>query len=688
MDAASLHVSPLLPWPVLAALAVLMVLLSLAMWRARARGRWWRLGAFVLLLATLANPEIRSETREPLPSVALLVVDESASQSLAERAIQTEKAKAALEARLKDIKGIEVRTISAGREAGGDGTHLFAAVQAALADVPPERIAGVMLVTDGRVHDIPTSAALGFQAPVHALLTGVPGEIDRRLALIAAPRFGIVGQQQSVTLTIEDEGFVGGAASLSIRRDGEALEQRTVAPGRRLELKLPIAHAGPNIFEFEVAPVDGELTPINNRAVVQIEGVRDKLRVLLVSGEPHAGERTWRNLLKSDPSVDLVHFTILRPPEKQDGTPINELSLIAFPTRELFQQKIRDFDLIIFDRYARQGILPMLYFDNIANYVRNGGALLVASGADYASAHSLWRTPLEAVLPAEPLGDVEEKPFRVELTDVGRRHPVTRGLDGGKTGTPPWSRWFRLVDARPTPAGNPVLAGPDNKPALVLAREGEGRVALFLTDHIWLWARGFEGGGPHLDLLRRLSHWLMKQPDLEEEALRLSLAGREVIVERQTMEEAVPPITLTLPGGGTRILNLSLAGPGLWRVATPADELGLWRATDGKLTRLLHVGPPNPREFREVTSSPELLRPLAEATGGAVLRLARGADIAVPAIRLVRHADAAHGDDWIGLRQREASVVRGVSTLPILAGALGMLLLLAALATMWAREGR
>ena len=99
---------------------------------------------------------------------------------------------------------------------------------------------------------------------------------------------------------------------------------------------------------------------------MQINGVRDRLRVLLVSGEPHAGERTWRNLLKSDASVDLVHFTILRPPEKQDGVPVDELSLIAFPTRELFIEKIEDFDLIIFDRYRRRGILPSLYLENIA----------------------------------------------------------------------------------------------------------------------------------------------------------------------------------------------------------------------------------------------------------------------------------------------------------------------------------
>ena len=168
--------------------------------------------------------------------------------------------------------------------------------------------------------------------------------------------------------------------------------------GASVSVNVPIPHAGPNIVEIEASPLDGELTAVNNRAVVSIDGVRDKLRVLLVSGEPHAGERTWRNLLKSDASVDLVHFTILRPPEKQDGTPINELSLIAFPTRELFQQKINEFQLIIFDRYARQGVLPIIYFDNIARYVRQGGAVLVAAGSrlrqpDQHLAHAARRHP-------------------------------------------------------------------------------------------------------------------------------------------------------------------------------------------------------------------------------------------------------------------------------------------------------
>ncbi len=449
---------------------------------------------------------------------------------------------------------------------------------------------------------------------------------------------------------------------------------------------------GQNIVEIEASPLEDELTTINNRAVVAIDGVRDKLRVLLVSGEPHAGERTWRNLLKSDASVDLVHFTILRPPEKQDGTPINELSLIAFPTRELFTPrpsgKLDDFHLIIFDRYARQGVLPVIYFDNVARYVRDGGAVMVAAGPDYASPTSLWRTPLDVVLPAEPSGRTTEGPFHARLSDLGKRHPVTRGLEGAESDPPHWSRWFRLVDAR-TEKGTPVMQGPDNKPLLLLSREGEGRVALLLSDHIWLWARGYEGGGPHLDLLRRLSHWLMKQPDLEEEALRLGVRGRDIEVRRQSMADEVAQVSVTTPTGQTRTLTLDKAEPGVWKAITQANELGLWRATDGKLTALVNVGPANPREYAEVTSTTNVLAPIANATGGEARRIADASGtLNIPRVLGVRSTDTYKGEDWLGLKMRDASVVRGIGVLPLFAGLLGLLLLIGSLAATWMREGR
>ncbi len=141
---------------------------------------------------------------------------------------------------------------------------------------------------------------------------------------------------------------------------------------------------------------------------------------------------------------------------------------------------------------------------------------------------------------------------------------MTRGLEGSQSNPPHWSQWFRLVDTKRT-TGTAVMQGPDGKPLLVLAHEGEGRVALLLSDHIWLWARGYEGGGPHLDLLRRLSHWLMKQPELEEEALRLIVKGHDITVQRQTMADSVNDVTLTSPTGKSRTLTLQPTEPGVWR---------------------------------------------------------------------------------------------------------------------------
>jgi hypothetical protein len=680
--------APLVPtivlWTALVAAGVITALLLLG----RPRGVSLRILALALILLALANPSFTREDREPLSSVAAVVIDKSPSQNFGNRSNETARAQEALIDSLKKISGLEVRVVEAGQADGEtDGTKLFGALSSALSDVPVDRVAGAFLITDGRVHDIPANAsALGFQAPVHALITGRKDERDRRIAISAAPRFGIVGQVQTITYRLDDQGVSGQRAKVVVRYDGEVINERTVLSGQTVNVDVDIKHAGQNIVEIEASPLDNELTLVNNRAVVAIDGVRDKLRVLLVSGEPHSGERTWRNLLKSDASVDLVHFTILRPPEKQDGTPINELSLIAFPTRELFQQKINEFQLIIFDRYARQGVLPIAYFDNIARYVRTGGAVLVSAGPDYASTTSIWRTPLDSVLPAEPVG-VTEKPYFAQLSDIGKRHPVTRGLEGANTEPPHWSRFFRTVDTRNTTTP-PVMTGADGKPLLLLSRFGEGRVALLLSDHIWLWARGYEGGGPHLDLLRRTSHWLMKQPDLDEEALHLQVRGHDLLVQRQTMADSVAPVTVTSPSGAARELTLSAGEPGTWTATMPANELGLWQATDGTLKALINVGPTNPKEFSEVTSTTETLKPLTRATGGDARRVVDGSSIDLPRIVPVRAASMFHGDGWMGVRMRDASVVRGVGVLPIFAGLIGLLLLLGAFAFTWLREGR
>jgi len=685
----ALSFDPLLPGLLIAALGgVLLVVIAVLAWQ-RVRGWALRALASALIVLAMTNPVLQREEREGLPGIVALVVDESASQEIGERSQQTEAAVAALKERIEALGGFELREVHAGDTPDGDGTALFSELTKLIDDVPPEQIAGALLVTDGIVEDVPENpAALGFNAPVHALITGEEEERDRRIVLDRAPRFAILDQPQTMEFRVLDpELSPGTPVIVRLRVDGTEVATDSVGTGLSHVIDLPLAHAGRTIVELEVEAADDELALENNVAVAEIDVVREHLRVLLVSGEPHAGERTWRNVLKSDAAVDLVHFTILRPPEKQDGTPINELSLIAFPTRELFEEKIDEFDLIIFDRYQSRGVLPIVYYDNLARYVREGGAVLVAAGPDYAASGSLYRTPLGPVLPAIPTGEVIEEPYRATISPVGLRHPVTRDLPGAASDPPAWSEWFRIVDTDAI-AGDVTMTGPENRPLLVLSHESAGRVAMLLSDHAWLWARGYQGGGPHAALLRRVLHWLMREPELEEEALTARSDGRELVVQRQTLAETPPEVTVTGPGGSAEQLALTEAEPGLWRGAIENAPLGLHRADDGTLTALAHIGPANPAEFQDVISTTERLQPIAEATGGSVRRIGGGSGAELPRISAVSSRAPAAGRGWIGLRRSEATVLKSIDQLPLLGGILGLALLVGGFAALWYREAR
>lgn len=687
----TLEWAPLIPLPLLALLALVLIATGLATLLGRKGSALLRLLAGTLLILALANPSIVREEREKLKDVAVLLIDRSGSQSLSVRETQTNLALAEVKKNLATLPNLDVRIVET-TPAGENGTRLFAALESALSDVPPERIAGAILVTDGIIHDIPnTLNALGFRAPLHTLITGLPVERDRRIELLDAPRFGIVGKQQTVRLRVTDN--TGNEPVLvKLRRDGKPAGEGRVQPGQTLSLPVQITHSGANVIELEAEEAPGELTGINNKATIIIDGVRDKMRVLLVSGEPNPGERTWRNTLKSDASVELIHFTILRPPEKQDGTPVSELSLIAFPTRELFETKIDDFDLIIFDRYTQQSILPLAYLQNIVRYVRNGGALFVSAGPEFAGPDGLAGTPLQAILPATPDGQMAEKPFRPQITEIGAKHPVTQTLPG--SGSPPeWGEWTRQILSQST-QGSVVMSGDNAQPLLVLNREGKGRVALLLSDHAWLWARNFRGGGPYLDLLRNTVHWLMKEPQLEEEALRASAKPGTLVIERRTMADNVGALSLTSPSGAKQSVTLEQVGPGLWRREIPISELGLYRVDDGALTGFASVGPANPLEFQDVLSSTNPMSTLSAASGGSVRRIAPATSsasavtVTLPSIIRTTGTGPLSGSDFIALRDTQSSVVRGTALWPLLLGLAGLALLLAGLLGPWLVESR
>lgn len=662
----SLTFNPLIPYEAIGGLGALALLLA-AYGAARRQQGWPLRAAFATAaIVVLANPEITLEERQPLSTEVAVVVDRSPSQSIGGRASDTAAMQEQLLAQLRSLPGVNVRLVEAGGGTEGpvDGTRVFSALETALADVPPERVGGTFILSDGQVHDAPSSppAQLGG-APVHVMLSGDPAERDRRIVLENPPLYGVVDEDLTLNFRIVDSGVVPGAEGpvrVTISADGRMLETRDVTPGETVSMTMKIPHGGPNLIELQAAPLAGELTEVNNRVAASVQGIRDRMRVLLVSGRPTYAERTLRNLLKSDPALDLVHFTILRPVDKQDGTPTSELALIAFPSQEVFQDKLNEFDLVIFDRYQQQGIIDFRYFNNLTRYVREGGAMMVVSGPEYAFGTSLFNTPLRDILPAAPSGRVTEAPFRPELSDAGQRHPVTRDLPDPEAETP-WGRWFRQVEVGQV-TGDTLLEGAGNRPLLVLRRQGEGRVALLLSDSIGLWSRGFEGGGPYAELLQKTAHWLMREHDLEEEALRLTADRGEITIERQTMADTAAPVTLIAPSGQSQTVTLEQAAPGLFRASIPAAEVGTYRVEQGDKFAFTSVGPANPREFIDPRATADILAPLAEQTGGLLAWMRANSDrLAAPAVQARDSGEQMAGTNWAGIRMTEASVLQSAS---------------------------
>ena len=701
---AAIRFDPLLPSWLLAALGVLsLAVVAVGLWR-RGRGTLLRLAAFAVLLLWLAGPRLVQETRQSLRDIGLLVVDQSASMQVGDRAHLADVARQSIEAQAAHLPDLEMRTVTV-PEAGNAGTRLFAEVDRALADIPRSRLAGTIAITDGQLHDLPKAAPGG--APLNLLLTGHGEETDRRLRVIEAPGYGIVGKSVTLRVAIDDLGVTGhsGPATLTVRRDGQLFRTESVPVDTEQRIEVPITRAGPTVIEMAASPLGGEVSQLNNRAVVEINGVRDRLRVLLISGEPHQGERTWRRLLKADPSVDLVHFTILRPPEKDDRTPLNELALIAFPVRELFVDKIGEFDLIILDRFQNRGLLPLPYLANIANRVRQGGALLMSVGPEFTGATSLASTPLGTVLPGAPARSnaVVDGQFRPWVTDLGQRHPVTEGLiganppvgsaNGADARAPVWGPWYRRIEPASID-GEVLLRTPDDQPLLALDHVGQGRTALLLSDQIWLWSRGHQGGGPQAELLRRIAHWLMQEPALEENALTARVVDGRLRIESRSTDPGPPAdAVVTDPDGKKETVKLHEEQPGRATAARSAPVPGVWQVTQGTgpaaRTAYAAAGAANPPELADLRATATVAGPLARASGGGVHWLATGlAGAEVPELRRTEDDRSASGSAWIGLQRRHDHVVTGVAALELLPGWLSLPVMVGLLVLAWRREGR
>ncbi|MGF7157445.1 hypothetical protein [Bartonella heixiaziensis] len=663
------------------------------------RGSLLRLIALSSLILALLNPIIIKEQREPLKSTVGIVIDRSKSQTFGTRTKDSDEARAQLTKALARYPQFEPRFIDAGKLANNQytpSTNLFSALTQATSDVPPSRYAGTILITDGQVHDIPYISDLHHKAPINALITGRSDEFDRQIKFISPPRFALINKPQMLSILVEDKGqpqeSLPMQANITLSVNGEEVGHYSVTPGIIFQTEITLPHAEKNIIQVATDTHTSELSSENNRAITVIEGIRENLRVLLISGAPYNGERTWRDLLKGDSNIDLVHFTILRPPNKADNTPLSQLSLVVFPTRKLFVEEIDNFDLIILDGYQHSAVLPLIYYDYIAQYVQKGGALLMVTGPEFTQKNSLAKTPLISILPALPNGIILQKPFRPKLTKEGERHPVTRGLATPTHTASQWGQWLRQIAIQNIHKGTALMKGADEQPLLLLSHMGKGRVGMLLSDESWLWARGFEGGGPYAALYRRIAHWLMKEPELEEEKLSATSDHHRLTICRQTLKDHPEPAEITFPSGKKENIILAKEQEGVFTAVINANETGIFTIQNGDLTAFSSVGILNNPELSDLISTEEKLAPISQHTGGHIMRLHHEGKESthLPPIKLLRSQTKSASPFERSIVLKEATETRLINafSFSIFSGFFALLTCLLLFNILWYRESR
>jgi hypothetical protein len=659
-------------WLVIALAIVATVFMAVYLWR-RGRAPLSRALAILCGFLALSAPAIVREERKALPDVVAIVVDNSESMALTARQAGVQTALAALRAKLASVPNLDVRVVTMADTM--TGTNLAPALDQALGDVPATRVAGVIVLSDGQISDPPDSVR---PFPIHQALIGKPNERDRRLIIKSAPRTAAIGEVARIVVQVEDS---SPTAEVTVHVGDEAPQTQEVATGQDVTIEVPIDRRGAIPVAIEAASVSDEISSANNAVALSVTGVRDRLRVMLVTGEPYAGARAWRNLLKSDPSVDLVQFTILRSPEKQDYTPVEELSLIQFPTRELFMEKINSFDLVVFDRFKRLEVLPDEYLDSVARWVEDGGAFLVLAGPAEAQSNGAFSTSLARIIPTTPKGSAIDGPFRPALTERGLAHPVSAGL---ATQAATWGQWLRVQPS--TPRGDVLLEG-NGQPLLVLSQVGKGRAAAIMSDQAWLWRRGYDGGGPFDELFRRTSHWLMKEADLEADRLLVRSAAGKLLVERRAAADP-GPVSIEGPTSAAN-LTLSLASPGIWRGEQAIQTPGLYDVRSGDKRAFIIAGIGNPAEARDLKADPSILATVQtkSGAGGAVAWLGRDGRGALPAFTRIG-ANQKAGAGSFSLRETGSTTVTATRREALVSAWVFALLMAGFSLLAWWREGR
>lgn len=675
-------------------LALMLTALGLALLGTLTRKAFvFRLGALAALILTILNISTLSTTERKTESIALVVLDQSYSNTINDRSTQSDAALELIGKNLTDLPDVKYRVITAPESNEKfQETNLFAAIDKEITEIPPKQRAGVIIISDGNIHDIPedlnASEISEKYGPIHHIITGHKNERDRRIEIIKAPLYGLKGTNAEIEFVVHDTEATANGQNISVTAklpNGETLEMRARI-GEKQTINVPIEHAAANPVELFAAPAQNELTIANNRRAVIIQGIRDKLNVLLVSGAPHEGGRYWRSLLNSDPAIELVHFTILRDIDSLDNTPRNEMALIPFPHQQLFHEQLDSFDLIIFDRYRNQGILQDKTYRNIVRYVREGGAILVASGPEYVSDRSIYKTPLGQILIGAPDNDVMETDFVPHRTADGQLHPITRNIDQNQYEGEKWANWLRQIRVKANPDDKILMDGVDGAPLILIGDEEKGRIIHLTSDQIWLWARGYKQGGPYIDLMRKMIHWLLKEPSLEEGQIELSLAGEYITVTRYINPDDAP-LLYTDPEGTEKPLKLSKTAKRTYTAQVPADKNGLYSFYSGNNRAYIINGAYDTQEQTFMISNAQSMEKIVQQSGGKQVFADDMSGLKISAMN-PEYVRNYHSFNNIGLRQSQFTETLNVNYAPLFPAWAYLLTFVGIICFAWYRESK
>ena len=644
-----------------------------------------RIFIFLILLILVFNPLINSMRKLHHKDILIVMYDKTQSVIETKKIDQLIKVKKNIKDIIVDEEKLEIVEIEVNNLNNKDGkiqTKIITNVQKAFQKLEKNRVAGVIIVTDGIIHDLDKIEEDFIDIPIHFFLLGNKNERDRSIITENIPEYAVVGKPIDFMFKIIDENFQE-EVSASFILDGMQILTKTFITNINHQIKLPINHAGENLLEIKINNHPNEITFANNYKVFKINGIHEKLRVMLISGEPNMGLRNWRNILNSDPSIELLHFTILRPPSKRDLTPVKELALIPFPSQELFSADISKFSLIILDQYTLQGILPKKYLDNIVDYVIGGGAILNISGQEYLSDRSLLNSSLVNILPTRP----EEffiGPFLPSLTDLGKRHPITNTLEKDFKDYK-WGKWFSFIKANKI--SGQTLMSANKYPLLIINEVSQGRVAQILSDQSWVWNKDRENKGPLVELLRNTIHWLLKTPELQENYLNVIKNNNFITLNLNSLNEGDTSAIITSPSGENLFVLMKDNKNGSLFGKFESTEYGKFNIKVNDIEKDFFIGITDSKELEKVSSSSFLINSFFEKNKQYLYSITWLGD-SIPKIVKVFNKNNIAGSNWVGLLEKKVQKNDTFINKELINWSLIMPLLLLLLFMCWYRENR